>query len=93
MSTSRGTKPASTSRRATAGPAQKPGQVQSPSPLGLIGAVIAALAIAAIVLFVVNTRVTSSRPPVETVTSRGDGGFVKGSAQAKVTMVEYSDFQ
>ncbi len=91
MATSRSTK--RSSQRQPARPGQKPGQVQPPSPLGLVIAVIAALAIAAIVLFVVNSRMTASPQVAQGGTARGDGGFVKGSAQARVTLVEYSDFQ
>jgi len=67
--------------------------VQPPSRLGLVVAVIAALAIAAIVLFVVNSRMAPPPRVAQGGTARGEGGFVKGSAQAKVTMIEYSDFQ
>ncbi len=94
-------------------PARRPAattEVQPISPLGLAGAVGAAVLIAAVLLFVINTRLSGSMPvavaptPTTVVVAPantpppaapqpvGSGGFSKGSADAKVTVVEYSDF-
>lgn len=45
-----------------------PTEVQPISPLGVLGAVLVAVAIAAVLLFVINTRISGSRPAAPTAT-------------------------
>lgn len=96
--------PASAQRRAST-------QVQPISPVGLILSIVAALVIAGILLFVINSRINAARPapspsaPAAVAPTAADasssqssgltqlGGFAKGSAQAKVTVTEFSDFK
>lgn len=66
----------------------------STSTLGLIGAVIAALAIAAVLLFVINQRQGNPGATTPGQSARvSQGGFVKGNPDAKVVVDEYGDFQ
>jgi protein-disulfide isomerase len=91
-------------------------EVQPISSAGLIISIFAALVIAGVLLFVINTRMNAARPaaqaPTPTVVAAANppaatvpaaqqpasssttlGGFSKGNAQAKVTVVEYSDYK
>ncbi len=63
MSKDRGKSPASKQRRKQPQASRsQAAEVQSISPLGLIGAVGAALVIAAVLLFVINARINAAKP-------------------------------
>jgi hypothetical protein len=116
MSKNTGTKPPSS--KSTPAPAKKPpassrrsstAEVKPISPVGLVGAIAAALVIAAILLFVINSRINAANQPatatggatvVAGATNQAgqpaksqSSGFTKGSASAKVVVDEYGDFK
>lgn len=111
MSSNRGKKapPAPGKKASAKRAAPPPAEVRPISPLGLIGAIAAALVIAAILLFVINSRINAARPATTPVVAQptavqtGSGqtpatstqvsGFSKGNAQAKVTVTEFGDFK
>ncbi len=85
-------------------PSRKTAEVRPISPLGLFGAIAAALVIAAILLFVINSRINAAnpaaptaRPPAATTPATGTtsavSGFAQGNANAKVTVTEFGDFK
>jgi hypothetical protein len=69
MSTSHNTKPSSSKKPAQqAKKKQQQTQVRPLSPLALVGAIAAALLIAAVLLFVINSRVAAKPVPVVAIT-------------------------
>jgi hypothetical protein len=62
MSKDRGKNLPARSKKPTPAARRQAAEVKPMSPLGLVGAVVAALAIAAILLFVINTRINSAKP-------------------------------
>jgi hypothetical protein len=83
MSKDRGKKPVrAAGRKAAVPPRRQPTEVQKISPLALAGAIGAALLIAAILLFVINSRLNPAAAPAPTATVTTTTGGVAPATQA-----------